>query len=78
MLTKILGTTAVAALAGLGAAAPAFADPGSFSDITCSCQQTLSQLIPFLQSPPAPFLDNPVDQGIRHGLSDTDPGAVPR
>jgi hypothetical protein len=77
MIAKVLGTAAVAALAGLGSAAPAFADPGSFSDISCSCQQTLPQLIPFLQNPTAPFLDNPVDQGIRQGLSDTNPGAVP-
>ena len=76
MITKILGTAAVAALAGFGAAAPAFADPASFSNISCSCPQTLPQLIPFLQNPPAPFLDNPVDQGIRQGLSDTDPGAI--
>ena len=77
MIAKVLGTAAVAALAGLGSAASAFADPPSFSDISCSCQQTLPQLIPFLQNPPAPFLDNPVDQGIRQGLSDTNPGAVP-
>jgi hypothetical protein len=75
MITKVLGTAAVAALAGFGAAAPASADP-AFGDISCSCQQTLPQLIPFLQNPPAPFLDNPIDQGIRHGLSDTNPGAV--
>jgi len=75
MIIKVLGTAAVAALAGFGAAAPASADP-AFGDISCSCQQTLPQLIPFLQNPPAPFLDNPIDQGIRHGLSDTDPGAI--
>ena len=76
MITKVLGTATVAALAGFGAAAPASADPDSFGGISCSCQQTLPQLIPFLQNPPAPFLDNPIDQGIRHGLSDTDPGAI--
>jgi hypothetical protein len=76
MIAKVLGTAAVAALVGFGAAAPAFADPASFSGISCSCQPTLPQLIPFLQNPPAPFLDNPIDQGIRHGLSDTDPGAI--
>jgi hypothetical protein len=76
MIAKVLGTAAVAALASLGAAAPAFADPASFSGISCSCQPTLQQLIPFLQNPPAPFLDNPIDQGIRHGLSDTEPGAI--
>jgi hypothetical protein len=77
MIAKVLGTVAVVAFAGLGAAAPAFADPSSFGEISCSCQPTLPQLIPFLQNPPAPFLDNPIDQGIRHGLSDTNPGALP-
>jgi hypothetical protein len=76
MITKVLGTAAVAVFAGFGAAVPAFADPASFSGISCSCQPTLPQLIPFLQNPPAPFLDNPIDQGIRHGLSDTNPGAI--
>ena len=75
MITKVLGTAAVAALAGFWAAAPASADP-AFADISCSCQQTLPQLIPFLQNPPAPYLGNPIDQGIRHGLSDTNPGAI--
>jgi hypothetical protein len=75
MITKVLGAAAVAALAGLGSAASASADP-AFGDISCTCQQTLPQLIPFLQNPPAPLLDNPIDQGIRHGLSDTNPGAI--
>jgi hypothetical protein len=70
MIAKVLGTVAVAALAGLGAAAPAFADPSSFSEISCSCQPTLPQLIPFLQAV-QPVPDNPIDQGIRQGLSDT-------
>jgi hypothetical protein len=74
MIAKVLGTAAVVALANLGAAAPAPADPGSFSEISCSCQPTLPQLLPFLQSQPAP--DNPIDQGIRQGLSDMAPGAV--
>jgi hypothetical protein len=70
MIAKVLGAAAVVAFAGLGAASPASADPDSFSNIFCSCQPTLPQLIPFLQAvQPAP--DNPIDQGIRQGLSDT-------
>jgi len=72
MRALAVAATVIVALSG---AAPASADP-AFGDISCSCQQTLPQLIPFLQNPPAPFLDNPIDQGIRHGLSDTDPGAI--
>jgi hypothetical protein len=69
MIAKVLGIAAVAAVASFGAAAPAFADPGSFSGISCSCQPTLPQLIPFLQPQPVP--PDPIDQGIRQGLSDT-------
>ena len=70
MIAKVLGIAAVAAVAGFGATAPAFADPSSFSEITCSCQPTLPQLIPFLQAV-QPVPDNPIEQGIRQGLSDT-------
>ena len=70
MIAKVLGTVAVVAFAGLGAAAPAFADPSSFSGISCACQPTLPQLIPFLQAA-QPVPDNPIEQGIRQGLSDT-------
>ena len=69
MIAKVLGTVAVVAFAGLGAAAPAFADPSSFSGISCSCQPTLPQLIPFLQAV-QPVPADPIDQGIRQGLSD--------
>src|ERR1700753_455785 len=58
MIAKVLGTVAVGALAGLGAAAPASAHPPSFSETSCSCQPTLPQLIPLLQAV-QPVPDNP-------------------
>jgi hypothetical protein len=76
MIAKVLGTAAVAALAGFGAAAPALADPGPFNGIGCSCQPTLQQLLPFLQTQFRSTPDDPIDQGIRQGLSDTNPGAL--
>jgi hypothetical protein len=70
MITKVFVAAAFTVLAGVGVAAPASADPGSFADITCSCQDPVPQA--FL-----PFAD-PVDQGIRQGLSDTTSDAIPR
>jgi hypothetical protein len=70
MIAKVLGIAAVAAVAGFGSAAPAFADPSSFSGISCACQPTLPQVIPFLQAV-QPVPADPIDQGIRQGLSDT-------
>jgi hypothetical protein len=76
MIRKVLGTAAVAALAGFGAATPAHADPGSFSGLGCTCQPTLQQLLPFLQHQFTSTPDDPIDQGIRQGFADTDPGAT--
>jgi hypothetical protein len=76
MIAKVLGTAAVAGLAAFGAAAPALADPGPFSGLGCSCQPTLQQLLPFLQTHFTSTPDDPIDQGIRQGLADTNPGAL--
>jgi hypothetical protein len=74
MITKFVVAAAFAVLAGVGVAAPASADPGSFADITCSCQDPSPQtFVPFVN----PFAD-PVDEGIRQGFSDTNTGAFPR
>jgi hypothetical protein len=74
MITKVFVAAAFTVLAGVGVAAPASADPGSFADITCSCQDPVPQaFLPFVN----PFAD-PVDQGIRQGLSDTTSDAIPR
>ncbi len=76
MIKKVLVAAAIAGLAGAGAAAPAFADPGFFGDISCSCEAPPPQspLFPhFFLSP-----QDPIDQGIQQGLIDTNPGVAPR
>ncbi|OBK35533.1 hypothetical protein A5658_09145 [Mycobacterium sp. 1245111.1] len=72
MITKVLVAAAIAVPAGLLAAAPALADPTSFGDISCACQD------PSPQGPIVEFFTPPqslIDQGIRQGFSDTAPGA---
>ncbi len=76
MITKVLVTAAIVGAVGAGAAAPAFAEPGSFGDISCSCTAPDPQapLVPhFFLSPQAP-----IDQGIQQGLTDTNPDAIQR
>ncbi len=76
MITKVLVAAAIAGLAGAGTAAPAFAEPGSFGDISCTCKAPDPQapLLPhFFVSP-----QQPIDQGIQQGLIDTNPGSAPR
>lgn len=68
MILKILVAAAIAAPAGLVVAAPAFADPAAFGDIHCSCQPVIQQFMP--------TLDDPVEQGIKQGFADTDPGSA--
>jgi hypothetical protein len=68
LITKALVTGAIAVVIGVGAAAPALADPPTFSEISCSCQPPAPLFVP-----PAP---DPITQGIQQGLSDLDPGAV--
>jgi hypothetical protein len=73
MITKVLVAAAIAIPAGLIAAAPAMADPASFGDISCACQD------PIPQGPVVEFFTPPqslIDQGIRQGFSDTAPGAA--
>jgi hypothetical protein len=69
MITKALVAAATVGFAGIGAAAPAFAEPPSFGDISCSCQAPAPQAPLF----PHFFLlpQDPIDQGIQQGLSDT-------
>ena len=70
MVAKALFTGAIAAVIGVGTAAPALADPPTFNEISCSCQ------------PPVPIFSllapDPITQGIQQGLSDLDPNAVQR
>jgi hypothetical protein len=70
LITKAFVTGAIAIVIGVGAAAPALADPPNFDQISCSCQ------------PPAPIFSvlapDPISQGIQQGLSDLDPNAVQR
>jgi hypothetical protein len=71
MITKILVAAAIAGLAGTAAAAPAFADPSAFGDLSCSCQAPAPQapLFPhFFLSP-----QDPIDQGFQQGLLDAKP-----
>ncbi len=76
MIAKILVAALIAGLAGAGTAAPAFADPSSFGDLSCSCQA------PNPQAPLFPhfflFPQDPIDQGFQQGLSDASPGATQR
>lgn len=69
MIIKPLVAAAIAGLAGIGVAAPAFADPASFGDISCSCQAPAAQapLIPHFFFMP----QDSIEQGIQQGLSDT-------
>ena len=71
MITKVLVAAAIAVPAFI-AAAPAVADPASFGDISCACQD------PIPQGPIVEFFTPPqslIDQGIQQGFSDTAPGA---
>jgi hypothetical protein len=76
MITKILVAAAIAGLAGASTAAPAFADPGSFGDLSCSCQAPAPQAPLF----PHFFLStqDPIDQGFQQGLLDANPDATQR
>jgi len=72
MITKVLVAAAIAVPAAFIAAAPAMADPASFGDISCICQD------PIPQGPIVEFFTPPqslIDQGIQQGFSDTAPGA---
>ena len=65
MIIKALATGAIAAIVGLGVAAPVLADPTTFNNIACSCQ-----------APPplfAPSVQDQINQGIQQGLSDLSP-----
>ncbi|WIM86865.1 hypothetical protein PT015_18555 [Candidatus Mycobacterium wuenschmannii] len=70
MITKVLVTAGIAVAAGLGVAAPAFADPASFGDLSCECHD------PIPQGPIVQFFTPPAGQiaaGIQQGFSDTGP-----
>ncbi len=73
MITKVLVATAIAVSAGLIAATPSIADPASFGDLSCTCQDPA----PLGAFPFAPPAGDPVDQGIRQGFADTSPGTLP-
>jgi hypothetical protein len=77
LVIRALITGAIAVVLGVGAAAPALADPPTFSEISCTCQPPAPQFGPPapLFVPPAP---DPITQGIQQGLADLDPGAVQR
>ncbi|HME76094.1 MAG TPA: hypothetical protein VKI00_10710 [Mycobacterium sp.] len=66
MIIKALATGAIAALVGLGLAAPALADPTTFNNIACSCQAPAPQAGPSIQ--------DQISQGIQQGLSDLKSG----
>jgi hypothetical protein len=70
LITKAVITGAIAVVIGVGAAAPALADPPTFNEISCSCL------------PPVPIFDvfaqDQISQGIQQGLSDLDPDAAQR
>jgi hypothetical protein len=70
LITKAFVAGAITVVIGVGLAAPAIADPPTFSEISCSCQPPVP-----LFRPPAP---DPITQGIQQGLSDLDPDAVSR
>jgi hypothetical protein len=75
MITKVLFAAMVAASTGLIAAAPSMADPASFGDLSCTCQDpdpAMQAKFPF--APPAA---DPIEQGIRQGFADTRPGTLP-
>ncbi len=66
MIIKALATGAIAALVGLGLAAPALADPTTFNNIACSCQAPAPQTGLSIQ--------DQISQGIQQGLSDLKSG----
>lgn len=70
MIAKALVTGAIAVLVGVGEAAPALADPATFTDITCSCQAPAPQA--------GPSVPDQINQGIRQGFSDLNSGAGQR
>lgn len=70
MITKALVAGGITVLVGVGAAAPALADPTTFTNITCSCQAPPPQAGPSIQ--------DQISQGIQQGLSDLNSGAGQR
>ena len=64
MVSKILVSIALAVGAAVAVAAPANADPSVFNDLSCSCQQTVSNGGP-------PVIDQ-INRGIRAGLTGQD------
>jgi hypothetical protein len=74
MITKILVAAAIAVPAGLIAAAPAIADPASFGNLSCTCQDPIPQgpIVQFFMPP-----HSLIDQGIQQGISDTGPDSAP-
>lgn len=74
MITKVLVAAAIAVPVALLSAVPAIADPASFGDLSCSCQD------PIPQGPIVQFFTPPqglINQGIQQGFSDTGPAALP-
>jgi hypothetical protein len=64
VITKILFSGATVLAVSLGYAAPANADPSVFSDLSCSCPQTISN--------GGSSVTDQVTRGIRAGLTGTD------
>ena len=60
MITKILFSGVIVFGASLGLAPPAGADPSVFSDLSCSCPQTVSNT--------GPSVVDQINRGIRSGL----------
>ena len=64
MVPKILVSVALAVGAAVAVAAPASADPSVFNDLSCSCQQTVSN--------GGPSVIDQINRGIRAGLTGQD------
>ena len=64
MITKILLSGATILATSLGFAPPAGADPSVFSDLSCSCPQTVSNA--------GSSVTEQVKRGIQAGLTGTD------
>lgn len=70
MVTKIIVCVAIAGTAATGTAAPAGADPSSFSVLSCGCQQPVPT--------GGPAVTDQINQGIATALTDLEGISVPQ
>jgi hypothetical protein len=61
LVSKILGSAALAVGVAVAIAAPAGADPSVFNDLSCSCPQTVSN--------GGSSVADQIDRGIQSGLA---------